>query len=45
MFLVTEREIRRATTEKNRSNIIGVVRDFSNPFTETSVDAKFFGYQ
>ncbi|CAM4909126.1 unnamed protein product [Rotaria socialis] len=39
---ITEREIRRATTETNRSNVIGIVRDFSNPTIETSVDEKFF---
>jgi hypothetical protein len=29
--------------EKNRSNVIGIIRDFSNPFIETATDAKFFG--
>jgi hypothetical protein len=29
--------------EKNRSNVIGIIRDFSNPFIETAIDAKFFG--
>ncbi|CAF3973360.1 unnamed protein product [Rotaria sp. Silwood2] len=41
---ITEREIRRGTIEKNRSNVIGIVRDFSNPVVETAIDAKFFGY-
>ncbi|CAF0739662.1 unnamed protein product [Rotaria sp. Silwood1] len=41
---ITEREIRRGTMEKNRSNVIGIVRDFSNPIIETAIDAKFFGY-
>ncbi|CAF0728007.1 unnamed protein product [Rotaria sordida] len=39
---ITEREIRRGTMEKNRSNVIGIVRDFSNPVIETAIDAKFF---
>jgi hypothetical protein len=29
--------------ENNRSNIIGVIRDFSDPVIETALDAKFFG--
>ena len=29
--------------ESNSSNVIGVVRDFSNPFVETPADAKFIG--
>jgi hypothetical protein len=29
--------------ESNRSNVIGVVRDFTNPFVETPADAKFLG--
>lgn len=41
--LVTEREIRRATGEKNRSNVIGIVREFLNPSIETDLDVKFFG--
>lgn len=41
--LVTEREIRRATLEKNRSNVVGVIRDFTNPKIENETDAKFFG--
>lgn len=41
--LVTEREIHRATIESNRSNVIGISRDFVNPFVETPLDAKFIG--
>jgi hypothetical protein len=44
-FSVTEREIRRGTNEKNSSNVIGIIRDFSNPSIETPIDAKFFGNQ
>lgn len=40
---VTEREIRRATVESNRSNVIGIIRDFVNPYVETPLDAKFIG--
>jgi hypothetical protein len=29
--------------EKNRSNVIGIIRDFSNPSIETAIDGKFFG--
>ncbi|CAF3555173.1 unnamed protein product [Adineta steineri] len=39
---ITGREIRRATTASNCSNVIGIIRDFSNPFVETAIDAKFF---
>lgn len=42
-ILVTEREIRRGTIENNRSNVIGIIRDFSNPIIETAIDGKFFG--
>ncbi len=45
VFLVTEREIRRGTMDKNCSNTIGIIRDFSNPSIETAIDAKFFGNQ